>query len=74
MNTFNEFKSPAYDVYVSQLIWYDGESICIWLFFFLSRGKLITNKLPGFQKSRFKAAFRKRFIRYKDLVCPRSLL
>ena len=45
------------------------EKASAYVYFFLSRVKLITNKLQEFQKSRLKAAFRKRFSRYNDLVC-----
>ena len=60
--------SPAYGVYVSQLIRYAGA--CSAYDQFLNRGKLLTDKLllQGFQQSRLKAAFRKFYGRYNNLV------
>ena len=56
--------SPAYGVYVSQLI------TCSAYDQFLNRGKLLTDKLllQGFQQSRLKVAFRKFYGRYNNLV------
>ena len=60
--------SPAYGVYVSQLIRY--ARACSAYDQFLNRGKLLTYKLllQGFQQSRLKAAFRKLYGRYNNLV------
>ena len=60
--------SPAYGVYISQLIRY--ARACSGYSQFLNRGKLLTNKLmvQGFQQSRLKSAFRKFYGRYNDLV------
>ena len=60
--------SPAYRVYVSQLIRY--ARACSAYDKFLNRGRLLTNKLllQGFQQSRLKAAFRKFYGRYNNLV------
>ena len=60
--------SPAYGVYVSQLIRY--ARACSAYDQFLNRGKLLTDKLllQGFQQSRLKAAFRKFYGRYNNLV------
>ena len=62
--------SPAYGVYVSQLIRYVRTYSAYVQF--LSRGKILTNKLL-FQQSRLKAAFRKLYARYYDQVCPYNL-
>ena len=61
--------SPAYGVYISQLIRY--ARACSEYDQFINRGKLLTSKLmlQGFEVSRLKAAFRKFFGRYNDLVC-----
>ena len=60
--------SPAYAVYVSQLIRY--ARACSAYDRFLNRGKLLTDKLlsQGFQQSRLKAAFRKFYSRYNNSV------
>ena len=60
--------SPAYGVSVSQLIRY--ARACSAYDQFLNRGKLLTDKLllQGFQQSRLKAAFRKFYRRYNNLV------
>ena len=57
--------SPAYGVYVSQLIRY--ARTCTVYDQFLNRGKLLTDKLllQGFQQSRLKAAFRKEGVAQK---------
>ena len=59
--------SPAYGVYVSQLIRY--ARACSAYDQFLNRDKLLTDKLllQGFQQSRLKAAFRKFYGRYNNL-------
>ena len=60
--------SPAYGVYVSQLIRY--ARACSAYDQFLNRGKLLTDKLllQGFQQSRLKTVFRKFYGRYNKLV------
>ena len=60
--------SPAYSVYVSQLIRY--ARACSAYDQFLNRGKLLTDKLllQGFQQSRLMAAFRKFYGRYNNLI------
>ena len=59
--------SPAYGVYVSQLIRY--ASACSAYDQFLNRDRLLRDKLlQGFQQSRLKAAFRKFYCRYNNLV------
>ena len=60
--------SPVYGVYVSQLIRY--ARACSAYDQFLNRGKLLTDKLllQGFQQSRLKAAFRKFYGRYNNLL------
>ena len=65
--------SPAYGVYISQLIRY--ARACSTYDQFLVRGCLLTNKLmsQGFQLSRLQAAFRKFYGRYNDLICPFNL-
>ena len=65
--------SPAYGVYISQLIRY--ARACSTYDQFLVRGCLLTNKLmsQGFQLSRLQAAFRKFYGRYNDLICPYNL-
>jgi hypothetical protein len=62
--------SPAYDVYISQLIRY-ARAFSKYDQFFV-RGSLLTNKLmsEGFQLSRLQAAFRKFHGRYNDLISP----
>ena len=57
--------SAAYGVYVSQLIRY--ARACSAYDQFLNRGKLLTDKLllQWFQQSRFKAAFRKFYDRFR---------
>ena len=65
--------SPAYGVYISQLIRY--ARACSTYDQFLVRGNLLTNKLmsQGFQLSRLQAAFRKFYGRYNDLICSYNL-
>ena len=65
--------SPAYGVYISQLIRY--ARACSTYDQFLVRGNLLTDKLmsQGFQLSRLQAAFRKFYGRYNDLICPCNL-
>ena len=65
--------SPAYGVYVSQLIRY--ARACSAYEQFANRGRLLTSKLmlQGFEMSSLKAAFRKFFGRYNDLDCQYSL-
>jgi hypothetical protein len=65
--------SPAYGVYISQLIQY--ARACSTYDQFLVRGSLLTNKLmsQGFQLSHLQAAFRKFYDRYNDLISPYNL-
>ena len=65
--------SPAYGVYISQLIRY--ARACSAYDQFLVRGSLLTKKLmsQGFQMSRLQAAFRKFYGRYNDLIYPYNL-
>jgi hypothetical protein len=60
--------SPAYGVYILQLIRY--ARACLAYDQFLLRGSLLTNKLmsQGFQMSCLQAAFRKFYGRYNDLI------
>jgi hypothetical protein len=60
--------SPAYGVYISQLIRY--ARACSTYNHFLVQGSLLINKLTsqGFQLSRLQAAFRKFHGRYNDLI------
>jgi hypothetical protein len=69
----NILVSPAYGVYVSQLIRYTRA--CSTCDQFLVRGSLLTNKLmsQGFQMSRLQAAIRKFYGRYNDLICSYNL-
>ena len=62
--------SPAYGVYISQLIRYPRA--CYKYSDFLDRGKLLTSKLlqQGYELSRLKANIKKFFGRYHDLVFP----
>jgi hypothetical protein len=61
--------SPAYDVYIPQLIRY--VRACFAYEDFSKRGKLLTKKLilQGYNESRKKSPFRKFYGRYNDLVC-----
>ena len=65
--------SPAYGVYLSQLVRY--ARACSTYDQFLFRGCLLTNKLMshGFQLSRLQTAFRKLYGRYNDLICSYNL-
>jgi hypothetical protein len=65
--------SPAYGVYILQLIWY--ARACSTYDQFLFRGNLLTDKLmsQGFQLHRLQAAFCKFDGRYNDLICPYNL-
>ena len=65
--------SPAYGVYVSQLIRY--ARACHAYEDFLKRGQLLTKKLmmQGYNESRLKSSFRKFYGRYDDLVCDYKL-
>jgi hypothetical protein len=65
--------SPAYDVYISQLIRY--ARACSTYDQVLVRSSLLTNKLMllGFQLNRLQAAFRKFYGRYRGLVCSYNL-
>ena len=65
--------SPAYGVYISQLIRYARD--CSTYDQFLVRGCLLINKLmsQGFQVSRLQEAFRKFYGRYNDLICSYNL-
>jgi hypothetical protein len=60
--------SPAYGVYISQLIRY--ARACSTYNKFLSRGRLLTDKLKiqGFLLSRLMSAFCKLYGRYNDLI------
>ena len=60
--------SPAYGVYISQLIRY--ARACSTYDQFLSRSRLLTDKLmlQGFLQSRLMSAFRKFYGRYNDLI------
>ena len=61
--------SPAYGVYVSQLIRYTRA--CSVYGDFIRRGKLLGEKLlsQGYEESRLKSTFRIFFGRYNDLIC-----
>jgi hypothetical protein len=65
--------SPAYGVYISQLIRY--ARACFAYEDFSKRGRLLTNKLmlQGYNESRLKSSFRKFYGRYNDLVCGYNL-
>jgi hypothetical protein len=65
--------SPAYGVFISQLIRY--ARACLAYDQFLVRGCLLTNKLmsQGFQLSHLQAAFLKCYGRYNDLIYPYNL-
>ena len=65
--------SPAYGVYISQLIRY--ARACYAYEDFLKRGQLLTKKLmlQGYNESRLKSSFRKFYGRYNDLVCEYKL-
>jgi hypothetical protein len=61
--------SPAYGVYVSQLIQY--ARACFAYEDFSKRSRLLTNKLmlQGYRESHLESSFRKFYGRYYDLVC-----
>jgi hypothetical protein len=65
--------SPAYGVYISQLIRY--ARACSKYDQFLVQVSLLTKKLmsQGFQLSRLQAAFRKFYGRHNDLISPYNL-
>jgi hypothetical protein len=65
--------SPAYGVYISQLIRY--ARACFPYEDFSKRGKLLTKKLmlQGYNESRLKSSSRKFYGRYKDLDCDYKL-
>ena len=65
--------SPAYGVYISQLIRY--ARACFEYEDFSKRGRLLTNKLmlQGYNESRLKSSYRKFYGRYNDLVCDYKL-
>jgi hypothetical protein len=65
--------SPAYGVYVSQLIRY--ARACFAYEDFSKRGRLLTNKLmlQGYNESRLKSLCHKLYGRYNDLVCDYKL-
>ena len=65
--------SPAYGVYISQLIRY--ARACFAYEDFSKRGKLLTNKLmlQGYNESRLKSSFRQFYGRYNDFVCGYNL-
>ena len=60
--------SPAYGVYISQLIRY--ARACYAYEDFLKRGQLLIKKLmlQGYNESRLKSSFRKFYGRYNDLI------
>jgi hypothetical protein len=62
--------SPAYGVYISQLIRY-ARAYSTYDQFLVRGSLLLTNKLmsQGFKLSRLQAAFRKFYGRYNDLIC-----
>ena len=66
-------QSPAYGVYISQMIRY--ARACSTYEHFIYRGKLLTDKLlkQEYRKSRLKSTFRKFYGRYKYLVCDYSV-
>jgi hypothetical protein len=65
--------SPAYGVYISQLIQY--ARACSTYDQFLVGGSLLKNKLisQGFQLSRLQVVFCKIYGRYNDLICSYNL-
>ena len=65
--------SPAYGVYISQIIRYTRA--CSTYDQYLVRGNLLTNKLMlhGFQLFRLQSAFRRFYCRYNDLICQFNL-
>jgi hypothetical protein len=65
--------SPAYGVYIFQLIRYARAYFAYEDF--SKRGKLLINKLmlQGYNESRLKSSFRKFYGRYNDLVCDYKL-
>jgi hypothetical protein len=65
--------SPAYGVYISQLIRYSRA--CFAYEEFSKREKLLTKKLmlQGYNESRLKSSFRKFCGHYNDLVCDYKL-
>jgi hypothetical protein len=62
--------SPAYGVYISQLI--RNSMFCVWG---LLKTRQLTKKfmLQGYNESRLKSSFRKFYGRYNDLVCDYKL-
>ena len=69
----NILLSPAYGVYISQLIRH--ARACFAYEDFSKRGRLLTNKLmlQGYNESRLKSSFRKFYGRYNDFVCGYNL-
>jgi hypothetical protein len=67
--------SPAYGVYISQLIRYARACSAYDQFLHVIRGSLLTKKLmsQGFQMSRLQAAFHKCYDPYNDLIYPYNL-
>jgi hypothetical protein len=65
--------SPAYGVYISQLILY--ARACFAYEDFTNRAKLLTKKLmlQGYNASRLKSSFRKFYGRYNNVVCDYKL-
>jgi hypothetical protein len=65
--------SPAYGVYISQLIRY--LTACFAYEDFSKRGKLLTKKLmlQGYNECRLKSSFCKIYGRYNDLICDYKL-
>jgi hypothetical protein len=65
--------SPAYGVYISQLMRY--ARACFAYEDFSIRGKLLTEKLmlQEYNESRLQSSFRKFYGRYNDLVCDYKL-
>jgi hypothetical protein len=66
--------SPAYGVYISQLIWY--ARACSTYDQFLSRGRLLTDKLmlQGFLQSHLMSVFNKFSGCYYDLICSQTFI
>jgi hypothetical protein len=69
----NSHASPAYGLYILQLIRY--ASACSTYHLFLVRDSLLTNEFmsQGFQLSRLQAAFSNLYGRCNNLICPNSL-
>ena len=65
--------APAYGVYVSQLVRYDGA--CYIYEDFVNRGKLLTSKLllQGYRWAKLVSTPKKFYVRHHDLVDPYSV-